>query len=197
MLLGFSLGFLVGVTELFLLRRWFRRLRFLPHLLAKSVVLMAVMYLAFAVLNLLDVIVDGASWADYVRVLASREVLASLMIALGVISLLLFFVQIDRLLGPGVLFRYLTGRYHHPRKEERVFMFLDLKGSTTLAEKMEDTTYFAFLQRYFAEMSEPILETDAEIYQYVGDEVVLTWPFRRGVEELNMCPGVLPHQRPS
>ena len=166
-----------------MIRRWFRRLRFLPHLVAKSVVLIAVMYVAFAVLNVLDVMVDGVSWADYRRTLMSNEVLVGLLIALGVISFLLFFVHLDRLLGPGVLVGYLAGRYHHPRQEERIFMFLDLKGSTTLAERMEDTAYFAFLQRYFAEMSEPILETDAEIYQYVGDEVVLTWPLDRGLQE--------------
>ena len=62
-------------------------------------------------------------------------------------------------------------------------MFLDLKGSTAIADRMEADKYFGFLHQYFTEMSEPILETDAEIYQYVGDEVVLTWRMRAGLEE--------------
>jgi len=64
-------------------------------------------------------------------------------------------------------------------------MFLDLKGSTRLADKMDADCYFDFLHRYFSEMSEPILETEAEIYQYVGDEIVLTWKMSRGLEAAN------------
>ena len=182
-LLGFAFGFLVGVTELFLVRDWFGRMRFIPHLIAKSSVLLLVMYATFAILNVLDVAFADTSWRDYFRSLLSFEVLFGLLVALGVIAFLLFFVHLDRLLGPGVLAGYLMGRYHRPRQEDRIFMFLDLKGSTALAEAMEDQKYFGFLQRYFAVMSEPILETDAEIYQYVGDEIVLTWPLQRGLED--------------
>jgi adenylate cyclase len=34
-------------------------------------------------------------------------------------------------------------------------------------------------------MSDAILETNAEIYQYVGDEVILSWKVARGLEEAN------------
>jgi len=135
------------------------------------------------VLNLLDVAIDGISWRQYAAVLVERKMALGMMAGLGVIAFLLFFVQLDRLLGPGVLLGYVTGRYHHPRREQRIFMFLDLKGSTQLADEMEGGRYFSFLHRYFTEMSEPILQTDAEIYQYVGDEVVLTWKMKSGLEE--------------
>lgn len=62
-------------------------------------------------------------------------------------------------------------------------MFLDLKGSTSLADVMDPDRYFSFLHQYFTEMSEPILETSAEIYQYVGDEIVLSWKTKAGLEE--------------
>jgi adenylate cyclase len=82
-----------------------------------------------------------------------------------------------------VLLGYVTGRYHRPRREERIVMFLDLTGSTSIADHLEADEYFGFLHQYFTEMSEPILETDAQIYQYVGDEVVLTWSMKAGLEE--------------
>lgn len=113
----------------------------------------------------------------------SGTTLIMMVEGLGVITFLLFFVHLDRLLGPGILFGYVTGRYHRPRREQRIFMFLDLKGSTALADNMDADRYFAFLHRYFSEMSEAILECDAEIYQYVGDEVVLTWKMKKGIEE--------------
>lgn len=183
--LGFGLGFTVGVAELFLLKNWLRGLPFLVHLVVKSSALVCVMAVAFAALNILDVLIDGLSWQEYAANLFQGATLVGLAEALAVISFLLFFVQLDRLLGPGLLLGYVTGRYHHPRREQRIFMFLDLKGSTTLADGMSADRYFEFLHEYFAGMSEPILETDAQIYQYVGDEVVLTWTKRSGLTEGN------------
>jgi len=181
--LGFGFGFAIGVAELFLLKNWLKDLPFLVHLASKSLVLVGVMYLTFAVLNLLDVFIDGISWQDYAQSIFKSESLIGMFEALGAITFLLFFIHLDRLLGPGVLLGYVTGRYHRPRREHRIFMFLDLKGSTSLADEMDGDRYFAFLHRYFTEMSEPILETGAEIYQYVGDEIVMTWKMSNGLDE--------------
>ena len=180
---GFAAGFSVGMAELFVLKNWLKGLPFLAHLAAKSLAIVAVIYLAFAVLNVLDVVIDGISWGAYAEAIVDVQTLVAMVEGFFVIAFLLFFVHLDRLLGPGVLLGYVSGRYHHPRRESRIFMFLDLKGSTTLADEMEADRYFAFLHQYFAEMSEPILETNAEIYQYVGDEVVLSWKMERGLEE--------------
>ena len=178
-----GMGLSLGIAELFFLRNWLKGVSFLSHLAAKSVAFVAVMYVAFAILNVLDVLIDGITWQEYARVLTSGDVLLGMIEGLGLIVFLLFFVHLDRLLGPGVLLGYMTGRYHRPREESRVFMFLDLKGSTDLADEMEASRYFGFLRQYFMEMSEPILETDAEIYQYVGDEIVLSWTMKSGLEE--------------
>jgi len=182
-LLGFGMGFVVGVAELFWLRNRLKGLGFFAHLVAKSLIIVSLIWLAFVVLNLLDVVIEGIPWSEYLRAITEPRLWGALLEILTVIAFLLFFVQLDRLLGPGVLLGYVTGRYHHPRREERIFMFLDLKGSTSIADHMEPDRYFGFLHQYFTEMSEPILETDAEIYQYVGDEVVLTWRMKTGLEE--------------
>jgi len=184
-ILGFGIGFAVGVAELFWLRNRLKNTSFLSHLVLKSLAIGACMYAAFAVLNLLDVIIEGIGWGAYWSAITEARLAVGLLEALAVIAFLLFFVQLDRLLGPGVLIGYVTGRYHNPRREPRIFMFLDMKGSTSPAERMHPDRYFSFLHQYFVEMSEAILETDAEIYQYVGDEVVFTWPMRKGVEEAN------------
>jgi adenylate cyclase len=181
-LIGFGFGFAVGFAELFLLKNWLKSFPFLVHLAGKSLMLIGFMYLTFAVLNLLDVFIEGISWQYYTQTLLQPYTLILMFEGLGVIGFLLFFIHLDRLMGPGVLLGYVTGRYHRPRRERRIFMFIDLKGSTKLADEMDADCYFNFLHRYFTEMSEPILEADAEIYQYVGDEIVLTWKMRRGLE---------------
>ncbi len=65
----------------------------------------------------------------------------------------------------------------HPMgvEEDRIFLFLDMKSSTALAERLETTTYSQMLQSCFQDMAEAARDTGAEIYQYVGDEAVMTW----------------------
>jgi adenylate cyclase len=96
-----------------------------------------------------------------------------------------FVLQMNRMIGASVLRYFVTGAYHRPRREERVFLFLDLVGSTGLAERLGSTAYFALLQRLVDDVSEPILATEGEIYQYAGDEIVITWPLARGLRAAN------------
>ena len=48
--------------------------------------------------------------------------------------------ELTRLIGSRVLFNVALGRYRTPVREERVLMFLDLAGSTSLAEEMGEIT---------------------------------------------------------
>ena len=54
-------------------------------------------------------------------------------------------------------------------------MFLDLKSSTTIAEKLGEEKYHEFLQHVFSDVTDPLIMAKAEIYQYVGDEVIISW----------------------
>ncbi len=96
-----------------------------------------------------------------------------------------FMLQVSDKFGPGILWKFLTGKYYHPRQEERIFMFLDLRSSTTIAEKMNSKKFFELLKEIFNDITEPILNSQGEIYQYVGDEVVVTWPTEKGLAENN------------
>jgi len=75
-----------------------------------------------------------------------------------------------------VLGNLLSGRYRRPFEEERIFLFLDLVGSTTLAERIGHLRYHSFLRDFIEDLEEPVLEHGGDVYQYVGDEVVVTWP---------------------
>jgi len=77
--------------------------------------------------------------------------------------------------GPGMFWSMLSGEYHQPRIENRIFIFLDINESTTIAEKLGHERYFRMLRNFFNDITVPVLANDGEIYQYVGDEIVLTW----------------------
>ena len=79
----------------------------------------------------------------------------------------------------------MRGNYHQPKKEERIFLFMDMKSSTTIAEKIGNEQYFHLLNDVFADLTNTILEHDGEIYQYVGDEIVICWPLQKGIKSAN------------
>jgi len=77
--------------------------------------------------------------------------------------------------GPGGFWGMIGGKYLKPRIENRIFIFLDINNATTIAEQLGHTKYFRLLRDFFAEITVPLLANGGEIYQYVGDEVVLSW----------------------
>jgi adenylate cyclase len=93
--------------------------------------------------------------------------------------------QIGKKLGPGVLWNWITGRYHDPREETRIFMFLDVKDSTRLAEQLGNLRFSALVRDFFSDMSKPVIETRGEVSHYIGDEAVLTWRLDRGLQKAN------------
>jgi adenylate cyclase len=101
------------------------------------------------------------------------------------VSITQFMLQVSDKFGPGILWKFITGKYYHPRQEERIFMFLDLRSSTTIAEKMNSKKFFALLKEIYADITEPILTSQGEIYQYVGDEVVVSWTVAKGLTDNN------------
>lgn len=108
---------------------------------------------------------EGRLWTGAVLVLYA-------MIGNLVVS---FFKEVDRSFGPGTLRPLILGLYRQPQVEDRVFMFMDLQGSTTLAESLGHLRYSALVRDLFQEVNREVPRHLAEIYQYVGDEVVLTW----------------------
>ena len=77
--------------------------------------------------------------------------------------------------SPGVFIDILTGKYRRPQIENRIVIFIDLKDSTPIAEKLGHSVYFEFIREFIYRISMAIIEFEGTIYQYVGDEVVCSW----------------------
>jgi adenylate cyclase len=130
-------------------------------------------------------VVEGRTLVELEAVALSREQLILVIYSLAMYGTLLFLLQVNQLLGEGILWKFIIGKYHKPREEERIFMFLDMKSSTTIAEQLGHKRFYQLLNELFHEISQPVLETKAQIYQYVGDEVILTWTMKEGLENSN------------
>jgi adenylate cyclase len=193
---GLSIGFLIGVIgspmEIFLFPRLRGRYRFTPFLLMRSLFYLTLIAVTvfFVTLHHTSEMV-GTTYAGTLSADEFREFLfgGGFLFIIGYAFLFSVLINLGRdmngLLGPGVLWNYVTGRYHHPTEENRAFMFLDLKSSTTIAEKLGNARYHRFLNDFFFDISPAVVSTRGEIYQYVGDEVVLSWRERNIAADAN------------
>ncbi len=179
---GLLSGILIAVTlstlEISLQERWAVTVRQWP--VALLLVLRTVAYGA-AFIVAVHVATALSTWSlqpilQPTRLVSSFTLLLSFAFALAVN----FVVMLRRLLGPGVLASLLTGRYRRPRKEERIVLFMDLRGSTEITERIGDLAFHRFLNQVFTDITDPVLEAGGEIYRYIGDEIIVTWLVDRG-----------------
>jgi adenylate cyclase len=99
-------------------------------------------------------------------------------ILLYLITLLI--LEINEKYSPGVFTDMFVGKYLKPKEEKRIILFIDLKDSTPIAEKLGHTKYFYFIRDFIHHISLALLEYDGLIYQYVGDEIIVSWLSNKG-----------------
>ncbi|MEN7550049.1 adenylate/guanylate cyclase domain-containing protein [Rapidithrix thailandica] len=112
----------------------------------------------------------------FTYVFTTNSGLILLIVYSYLISFLINFLrQINEQLGHKTLLFFLIGKYRKPVEDNRIFLFLDLNDSTTLAEEMGHYQYSSLIQDCFKDLTTLIISHKAEVYQYVGDQVVLHW----------------------
>jgi adenylate cyclase len=113
---------------------------------------------------------------------ATRKLFEFLGIALIISLVSNFMDELHRKLGRDAIYNLVFGKYHQVKQEDRLFLFIDLNHSTEIAEEMGELEFSHFLQDYYYDISEPIARYFGRVYQYVGDEVVVTWPLKKGLK---------------
>jgi len=178
------LGLMFGAMEALYVQRLFRTMSLARKIVLKTLLYLVVIALALLVITVLRDLDFSPEALGYVRrffVGYSALSVASYIAMIILVSL--FYTEVSQNLGQTVLLNFLSGRYHTPREEERIFMFVDMKSSTTIAERIGHLKYFDMLRAYFANLSDAIVQNDGEIYQYVGDEIVISWRMKKGLKD--------------
>jgi len=184
--LGLVLGSVFYLLDRSLNRPALRRKPFGVLMLVQSggnLILVVVALVAVALIEMAQT-EQGFQVAGLVhRVISTNFMVAATYVT--VVSFLFgFFKQVDRKFGPGNLWKLLIGMYHHPREEERIFMFLDLEASTTHAERLGHVQFSRLIQDCFIDLS-VVIDHYSQIYQYVGDEAILFWDVEDGLRDAN------------
>lgn len=174
------IGLMVGILEEFVFKQVFKSISFLSVLIIRallySLLTSIVLCLVLSIeISFTEHISYSKAVVEYLRSpLFQRDFLFTSLF----IILIIFISQITLLIGRANFFRLLLGFYHQPREVSRIFMFVDLTGSTTIAEKLSNKAFSGFIKDYFYDVSDAIMMYKGEIYQYVGDEIIVVWPIR-------------------
>ena len=182
---GFSIGMTVSVLERGLMipgglqariRRW-PTLLYVPAVEAAYVIAVCLGFLIGGTLAWSAGLAQGSLRSAIVP--PPQTFLYSLVVA----GILVFVTRVRELLGRQIFMSFLLGRYHRPVEEERVFLFLDLAGSTAFARQHGDLRAQAYLGAVFATIAEPVHRHGGGIDDYIGDMAMITWPLRHGLKD--------------
>ena len=194
---GIAIGVIGGISisfiEFFVFIRPKKRMNFSSLVIAKAIIYS----LVFTLLVLTVILVSRTIEFDYNNIADAyygpefqhflyKEDLKFIMIyALSLTILIIFIKEISKKLGREVLMNFISGKYYRPKTEERIFMFLDINDSTTIGERLNGLDYHSFVNEFFKDIAESIVTTNGEVYQYIGDEVVVSWSMKKGIKDAN------------
>jgi adenylate cyclase len=181
-----SVGITFGLLEIIFEKRLFRNLSYGKLLVAKSLIYIMIFVSTMALLSMRNQQIsygyfDFQLWQS-IFFQGNMIIPISFMAFAGI---LLNFIRVVSLkFGPGNLWHMLNGKFHRPRQEERILMFLDLKSATAIAEKLGHIKFSELIQDCFSDLG-VVQQYRAEVYQYVGDEAVLAWDITSGLRDNN------------
>ncbi|MEP2057904.1 MAG: adenylate/guanylate cyclase domain-containing protein [Maribacter litoralis] len=186
------IGFIVGAVEIIWLGKLFNTKSFYKKIFFKLS-----FYTFFLVLTIIFVYPIAASIELGLPPLSEMVIykLSNFLISLDFISTLvsiavslfasLFYSEISFHVGDAVLMNFFTGKYHKPIQEKRIFLFCDMRSSTTIAEQLGHIEYFKLLKAYYSDFTNAITNHSGSVYQYVGDEIIIYWKYEEGIKNNN------------
>ena len=183
---GIILGIAFGIVDIIFDRRVFKVMSYGRLILIKSIAYIFLFVSISLYTNLVSFTIyygdlDFGPWAKN----AARLSWVAPLVYVSLVSILINTLkQFELKFGPGNLFRFLIGKFHKPQSDHRIFMFMDMKSSTTIAEKLGHLQVSRLIQDCFTDLA-IVKDYKAEVYQYVGDEVVISWSMAKGLENLN------------
>jgi adenylate cyclase len=177
---GISVGLVA--SEVFFLRAWMKRKSFTAAVLLSTVYyLMVVICILFISSTLFE---ERGAWSLRFRQFwASPDTPTNILFSVLISFFFALSFHVNELIGGRIFFSFFTGKYHKPVEEDRIFMFLDLKSSTSIAERIGHVKFHKFMNDFLFMISEAIMANKGEIYKYVGDGIIITWPLKEGLKD--------------
>jgi adenylate cyclase len=178
----FTASFVIAYESDLMLGDLRRRIQLFPSLLyivTSEIVLVVLIALGNSASGLIAWGVGQIPTLHDVMVLPVDALVYSLLIS----AIFVFVMRLRSLLGAEIFRNLLLGRYHRPVTEERIFLLIDIVGSTAYAERHGDLRAQQYLGAIFAAFAEPVRRYRGTIDDYIGDMAMITWTRARGVKD--------------
>ncbi len=180
-LTGFIAGYTAAFLELFVFRKYVRTIPFFFYFLFRTAIYSVIAYLlAIGIIAIISYL-SPYSLEKWIHIENNGEVVIFLQIFKNA-AIIIILLHLDTLLGDGTFRKFILGEYRKPQHQNMIFMFLDVKSSTRMAEELGDDKFYELVNDFFKDISKPIIQSNAEIYKYIGDEAVICWPYEKGFE---------------
>jgi adenylate cyclase len=185
-------GLLIGTIEIHYFNKLFMQKSFTKKIVYKSIIYLVIILSFLVILTIITnciefkiTVFNKQIWGHVWLFFSNYAFLSVVVYMASVVIVSQFYMEVSENIGQGVLANFFTGKYHIPTEEERIYMFLDMKSSTTIAESLGHVNYFQMLKEYYSDLSDPIINYSGEIYQYIGDEIVVSWTLKNGLQNNN------------
>ena len=122
----------------------------------------------------------GSVIAGFARDPSNKSLWIDIAYSVACVVLVNLVLGITNIIGPRAFLNFIIGRYHTPIEEKRFVLFVDIAGSTGLAERLGGVAIHRLLDRTFRLLTLSVIDYRGEVLNYVGDEVIVTWPERSG-----------------
>jgi len=194
----FLMSLVMGYLLVFIFKQLFRKYLLWLALLLKSLLLVVAAFLMNALIYGISSLQTASPLKNSFRNLFADLTHINLLIQkilywLALIVVTQLIIEINEKYSPGVFMDILLGKYVNPKNENRIVMFIDLNDSTPIAQKLGHFQNFKFIREFIYQVSNALIENDGRIYQYVGDEVVVSWLYSK--ENTVKCLQSLIHAR--
>ena len=183
-LVVFSMSCVMGYLFVFKLKNELRNNSPLVNFILKTVILLTAAFLMNFLIHFVDrVFISGNGSKQalrlYLELMRTRWQLQKILYWLILFTITQLYIEINEKYSPGVFIDIIMGKYRQPKIEKRIIMFIDLKDSTPIAEKLGHVENFKFIRDFIFHVSMALIEYDGRIYQYVGDEIVVSWLYEK------------------
>ena len=181
----FIISCFMGYLFVFTLRDVFQKQSLFVNFIFKSLLVILAAFVINFLVHLLDsIFLHGMELTDaiqllFVDMLQTKLMLRKILYWVILLVITQLYVAINEKYSPGVFMDIIRGKYMKPKIEKRIVMFMDLKDSTPIAEKLGHVENFKFIRDFIYDVSMALIEHDGRIYQYVGDEIVVSWLFTK------------------
>ncbi len=189
LVISVSAGIIGGTFTINLMERWLRIIVFWKAMLyiILAYTAMAILVTFIGTLYHYSIKLDVPFYnmevlMEIIRFFGEWVFIKNFIIWLFIVLITIIVLMVNDKYGPGVFPDYLMGRYFQPKQERRIFMFADIKNATGIAEALGEEKYFNFLKDFFRNIAPAIVQTSGEVYQYVGDEIVVSWKIKSGLK---------------